>query len=110
MRPADERLAAARKEYPQVSVDLGDRADGAAAAGAVVLLVDHDVRRDVPDGIDRRPPERRQPAAGVRAERLEELPLRLGADRLEHEGRLAAAAHAGDGTEPVIRHVDVDAF
>ena len=42
VRPADERPAAAQEEHPQVGVDLGDRADGAAAAGAEALLVDHD--------------------------------------------------------------------
>ena len=98
VRPADERPAAPREEHPQVGVDLGDRADGAAAAGAEALLVDHNARRDVPDGIDRRAGELGQPAAGVRAERLDELPLRLGADRVEHERRLAAAAHAGEAT------------
>ena len=110
MRPADERPAAAREEHPQVGADLGDRADGAAAAGAEALLVDHDAGGDVPDRIDRRPCELRLPAAGVRAERLDELALRLGADRVEHERRLAAAAHVGEGNEPVLRHVDVDAL
>ncbi|MCY4119968.1 MAG: hypothetical protein OXG72_03500 [Acidobacteria bacterium] len=51
VRPADERPAAAREEHPQVGVDLGDRADGAASAGAEALLVDHDAGGDVPDGI-----------------------------------------------------------
>ena len=58
----------------------------------------------------RRQGEPGQPAAGVRAERLDELSLRLGADRVEHERRLAAAAHAGEGGEPVLRNVDVDAL
>ena len=39
VRPADERPAAARGEHPQVGVDLGDGADGAAAAGPKALLV-----------------------------------------------------------------------
>ena len=73
VRPADERPAAAGEEHPQVGVDLGDGADGAAAAGSEALLVDHDAGGDVPDRIDRRPGELRQPAAGVRAERLDEL-------------------------------------
>ena len=42
VRPAGERPAAAREEHPQVGVDLGDRADGAAAASSQALLVDHD--------------------------------------------------------------------
>ena len=41
------------------------------------------------------------------AERLDELALCLGAYRVEHERRLAAAAHAGEGDEPVLRNVDV---
>ena len=110
VRPAGERPSAAREEHPQVGVDLGDRADGAAAAGVEALLVDHDAGRDVPDRIDRRPGELRQPAAGVRAERLDELALRLGAYRVEHERRLAAPAHARERDEPVLRHVDVDAL
>ena len=110
VRPAGERPSAAREEHPQVGVDLGDRADGAAAASSQALLVDHDAGRDVPDGLDRRPGELRQPAAGVGAERLDELALRLGADRVEHERRLAAAAHAGEGDEPMLRNVDVDAL
>ena len=110
VRPADERPAAAREEHPQVGVDLGDRADGAATAGPEALLVDDDAGGDVPDGIDRRPGELGQPAAGVRAERLDELALRLGADRVEDERRLAAAAHTGERDEPVLRNVDVDAL
>ena len=98
------------KRDPQVGVDLGERADGAAAASSQALLVDHDAGRDVPDRIDRRPGELRQPAAGVGAERLDELALRLGAYRVEHERRLAAAAHACEGDEPVLRRVDVDAL
>ena len=47
---------------------------------------------------------------GVRAERLDELALRLGTDRVEHERRVAAPAHAREGDEPVLRHVDVDAL
>ena len=108
MRPADERPAAAREEHPQVGVDLGNRADGTAAACAEALLVDHDAGGDVPDGMDRRPGELGQPAAGVRAERLDELALRLGADGVEDERRLAAAAHPRERDEPVLRHVDVD--
>ena len=110
VRPADERPAVTREEHPQVGVDLGDRADGAAAAGAEALLVDHDAGGDVPDGIDRGPGELGQPPAGVGAERLDELSLRLGADRVEHERRLAAAAHAGKGDEPMLRNLDVDAL
>ena len=34
VRPADEGPAAAREKHPQVGVDLGSRADGAAATGA----------------------------------------------------------------------------
>ena len=84
VRPADERPAAARDEHLQVGVDLGDRADGAAAASSEALLVDHDAGGDVPDGIARRPGELRRPA-GVRAARLDELALRLRADDVEHE-------------------------
>ena len=51
-----------------------------------------------------------RPAAGVRAARLDELALHLGADRVEHERRLAAPAHAREGDEPVLRHVDIDAL
>ena len=47
---------------------------------------------------------------GVRAGRLDELALRLGTDRVEHGRRVAASAHARDGDEPVLRHVDVDAL
>ena len=110
VRPVDERSAAAREEHPQVGVDLGDRADGAAAAGPEALLVDDDAGGDVADCIDRRPGELRQPPAGVGAERLDELALRLGADRVEDERRLAAAAHAGEGDEPVLRNVDINAL
>ena len=108
VRPADERPAAAREEQPQVGVDLGDGADGAAAAGSEALLVDYDAGGDVADRIDRRPGQLRQPAAGVRAERFDELALRFCAYRVEHERRLAAAAHARERDEPVLRNVDVD--
>ena len=65
--------------------------------------VDHEAGGDVPNRIDRLSGELRQPPASVRAERLDELALRLGTDRVEHERRLAAAAHAGESHEPVLR-------
>ena len=34
--------------------------------------------------------------------------LRLGAHCVEHERRLAAAAHARESDQPALRHVDVD--
>ena len=110
VRPADVRPPAAREQHPQVGVDLGDGADGAAAAGAEALLVDDDARRYVPDRVHRGAGELRQAAAGIGAERLDELALRLGADRVEDERRLPAAAHAGEGDEPVLGDVDVDAL
>ena len=108
VRPAHVRPPAAREQHPQVGVDLGDGADGAAAARAEALLVDDDARRDVPDGLHGRARELRQAAAGIGAERLDELALRLGADGVEDERRLPAAAHSREGDEPVLGDVDVD--
>ena len=61
-----------------------------------------------PHAAGRRPGELRKPAAGLRAERLDELALHPGSDRVEDERRLRAVAHAGEGDEPVLRNVDVE--
>ena len=110
VRPADVRPPATREQHPQVGVDLGDGAHGAAAARPEALLVDDDAGRDVPDDVDRGARELGQAAAGIGAEGLDELALRLGADGVEDERRLPAAAHAGEGDEAVLGNVDVDAL
>ena len=46
--------------------------------------------------------------AGVGAQGLDIAPLALGIDRVEGEGRLAAARQAGDDDEGIARQVDID--
>ncbi len=102
------QVAAAREEHPQVGGDLGGRADGRPQRPAEALLVDHDGGRQVLDVVHVGPAELGQPTPGERAERLDELTLGLGVDRVEHQRRLARPRHAHEGDQGVPRDVERD--
>ena len=80
------RPARARKEQPQVVVDLGDRADGGAGVAVGRLLVDRDCRRQALDEVDVRLVHLTEELTSIGAERLDIAPLALGEDRVEGKG------------------------
>lgn len=85
MRPTDEGTATAGEEHAQVGVDLGGRAYRAPAAAPHALLVYDDTGGYVSYLIHGRAAELGQPAPGVCAECVYELPLRLGIHRVEYQ-------------------------
>ena len=96
------------EEHPQVVVDLGDRADGAAGIASAGLLLDRDRRRQATDRIDLGLGHLAEKLAGVAGQRLDVPSLSLGIQRVESERALSGAAHAGHADEPVARQAEVD--
>jgi hypothetical protein len=94
-------LAGAAEQQAQVVLDLGDRAHGRAGVVAGRLLVDRDRRRQALDRIDIGLVDLAQELARVGREALDVAALPLGKDRVEGQGALAAAAHAGEHHQPV---------
>ena len=95
-------------QQPQIVVHLGDRRDGAASAGGVVLLVDRQRRSQPVDRVDVRPRDLVQELSSVRRQRIDVLPLTLGVQRVERQRRFPAARHAGNDRQRVPRDVDID--
>jgi len=70
---------------PQQRVDVGDGAQRRPRAATEALLVDDDDRGQVLDQVSVGLADPREEAADERGERLVELPLRLGGDRVEDQ-------------------------
>src|SRR5262249_11046651 len=101
-------LADAGVEDAQVVVDLGDGADGRARVAAGRLLLDADGRRQAGEVIDVGLLELAEELPGVAGEGRDVAGLPLRVERVERQGRLARAAHAGEDDELVARQVEVD--
>ena len=95
------------EQQAEIVLDLGDRADGGAGVVAGRLLVDRDGRREALDRIDIGLVDLAEELAGVGRKALHVAPLTLGEDRVEGEGALAAAAHAGEHHHPVARDGEI---
>jgi hypothetical protein len=94
--PAVEQLRCTREQQLQVVVQLGHRADRAAAGAHRVGLVDGNRRRHAVDLVDRRPVHAVQELARVGAESLDVAPLALRVQRVEHQAGLSRATGPGD--------------
>ena len=104
------RLAQPRHENPQVVVDLGHGADGAARRVAGVLLLDGDRRRKALDVIDLRLLHLADELPGVGAEAFDVAPLPFGIDRVHGQRGFARSARPAADGQPVAGNFDVDAF
>ncbi len=93
---AVEQLGRAREEQLQVVVQLGHRADRAAAGAHRVRLVDRDRRRHAVDAVHRRAVHAVEELARVGAEGLDVAALAFGVQRVEDQARLARPAGPGD--------------
>ena len=91
-----EQLGGAGEQQLQVVVQLGHRADRAAAGAHRVGLVDGDGRRHAVDTVDRRAVHAVEKLPRVGAEGLDIAPLAFGVQRVEHQAALARAAGPGD--------------
>jgi hypothetical protein len=91
-----EQLRGAREQQLQVVVQLGHRADRAAAGAHRVGLVDGDGRRHAVHAVDRRAVHAVQELPRVGAEGLDVAALAFGVQRVEDQAALARAAGPGD--------------
>jgi hypothetical protein len=89
-------------------VGVGGGADGGADVGAHPRLVDDDRGREPFEHVDVGPRQRRHEALHERAVGLVDQPLRLGGDRVEHQGALARAGDAGEHRQPALGDLDAD--
>ena len=101
-------LTGAAEQQPQIVLDLGDRADGGAGVVAGGFLVDRDGGGEPLDRIHIGLVHLAEELAGVGGEALHVAPLALGEDRVEGQGALAAAAHAGEHHHAVARDGEID--
>ena len=99
-----------RHEDPQIVVDLGHRADGAAGRVAAVLLLDGDGRREALDVVEFRFLHLADELPGVGAEAFHVAPLPFGVDGVHGQRTLARAAGAATDGHLVAGDVDVDAL
>ena len=102
------RPARAGVEQTEVVVDLGDGAHRRARVARGGLLVDGDRRRQALDEVDVGLVHLAEELPGVGRQRLDVAALTLGEDRVEGQGRLAAAGETGEDDERVARQVDRD--
>ena len=101
-------MSDAGEEEAEVVVDLRDGADGGARVAGDALLVDGDGGREALYVVDLRLVHASEELARVGGQRLDVAALSLGVDRVEGEGALAGAGHAGYHHELVARDGDVD--
>ena len=111
-RQLDAALRAVRRagpdeEQPEVVGDLREGSDGGAGILDRLALPHGHGRQQAPGGIHRRLRPLVHELAEVGRKGLQETALALGEERVEGEARLARAADAGDGRNPVVREIDV---
>ncbi len=102
-------LAHARKEHPQIVVDLGDRAHRRAGALAARLLRDRDRRAQAGDQVDVGLGHLAEKLPGVARQALDVAPLSLGVERIEGQRAFSRPAHAGETDQPIPWQIEVDA-
>ena len=105
---ATDEAPRAREQQLQVVVELGHRANRAAAGAYRVGLVDGDRRRHAFDPVDLRPVHAVEELARVGREGLDVAALAFGIQRVEHQRALAAARHPGDDHQLAGGQVEVD--
>ena len=103
-----EQLSRAGKQQLQVIVQLGHRADRAAAGAHRVGLVDGNRRRHAVDTIDRRAVHAVEELPRIRTEGLDVAALPFGIQRVENEARFARPARAGDHRHLAGANVEVE--
>ena len=91
-----EQLRRAREQQLQVVVQLGHRADRAAAGAHRIRLVDGDGRRHAVHAVHRRAVHAVEELPRVGAEGLDVAPLPFGIQRVEHQAGLARTRGPGD--------------
>ena len=101
-------LGGAREQELDVIVELGHRADRRARGAHGVGLIDRDRGRNAGDAIDLRLVHPVEKLARVGREGLDVAPLPFRVDGVEGEGRLAAAADAGDHDQLAVRELQVE--
>ena len=94
-------FAGAAEEQPEIVLNLRHRAHGGAGVVAGGFLVDRNRRRQPLNGIHIGLVHLAEKLAGVSREALHVTPLALGEDRVEGEGALTTAAHAGEHHQAV---------
>ena len=97
-----------RVEHAQVVVDLGDRAHGRARVVRRGLLLDRDRRRKATNLVDLGLFHLPEELPRVRRQALDVTPLTFGVQGVERQRRLAAARHAGEHRERVLRNAEID--
>ncbi len=101
-------VADAREQQLQMFVDLGGGADGCSARAAHGLAGDGNRRGDALDAFCLGLVELLQKLTGVGRKTLDVAALTLGVQRVECQARLAAAADAAEGDQPMVRQIQVD--
>src|SRR5437764_6034230 len=95
---------------PQIIDRFGRGADGRPARARRTVLRYGNRRGQSIDAIRLRLIEPLQELPRMKRESLDVSPLTLGIKRVERETRLAAATHAANHDEPVLRNIDIDVF
>ena len=93
--------ADAREKDAQVVIDFRGGRHRRARVLDVHFLLDGDGRRDALDAVHVRLGHAAQELAGIGGEAFGETALSLGKERVERQGALSAAAHAGHDDETV---------
>jgi hypothetical protein len=104
--PADH-LPCPGEQQREGVVDLGDRADGAAAGVTTVRLPDRDRGRNPVDPVRVRLVEFLEELAGVGRKGLDVAPLALGVDRVEGQRALSRAADPRHRDLTIERQVEI---
>ena len=103
-----EGLAGARKQQPQIVVDLGRGGHRRARIARGVFLPDGNRRRDAVDLIDVGLLHALEKLPRIGRQRLDIAPLPLRIDGVEDQRRLPRPGNAGDHGQLVVRQPQVD--
>ena len=95
--------AHAGEEQAQKMIDLCDGGDGALAAAPAGALLDADGWRNASNQIHIRTGELLDKLAGISVHRIEKAALSFGKKKVESQGALSGAAHAGNNDKLITR-------
>src|SRR5262245_27866176 len=90
-------------KYPQVIIDLSDRADRGSGIPATCFLLDRDRRTQAVDPVDFRLRHLPQELASVTGETLHIAPLAFGIQRVKCQRAFAGARHTSKADELIAR-------
>ena len=109
-RRSDKRFAEPRKQQPQVSIYLGSCANGALQVVAHSLLVYDNCSVEIENVVHIGTRQFRHPRAGKRAERFDQLTLRLSVNCIEQQPLFSRTRHSRKHHLPVFRYFNVNVF